>query len=101
MEAKPKRSRKYTFFFLFLGFLFLLAVLGIISAVGLLSVNQIFTFENLVSLHTSYPVFLLIDVLALLCFLLLVWVGLEKDGPNSKQPIGSPKSPVRSPATPG
>jgi hypothetical protein len=79
MQTEPKRSRKHAFLYLILGIILGLIVLGIASAIGLFTQNMIFTFDNIVSLHTSYPLFLVIDGLILFSIFLLFWVGREKD----------------------
>jgi PAS domain S-box-containing protein len=79
MQEKPKRVRKHAFPYLILGLLFGLALVLLMSAIWLVSLDEPITISNLATLHLRYPMFLFIDFLVLVGALLFGWIGLEKD----------------------
>jgi PAS domain S-box-containing protein len=78
MEAKPKKSRRYAFPYLFLGILIALILIGIASALLVVYQNKPVTWENLLQVHTLL-IMIWIDVICLYSALLWGIVGYQKD----------------------
>jgi PAS domain S-box-containing protein len=79
MAEEQKRPRRYAIPYLLLGLLLGLILVLILSVAWLSSQNTPVTLENLVQLHISTPLFLVIDLLVIVASLIFCWVGLEKE----------------------
>jgi PAS domain S-box-containing protein len=79
MQTTPAPRRTNLFLYLFLGLIFGLLLAGVASVVALLTAGTAVTFNNLVQLHLSTPLFLLIDVYALIFAILFGFIGYQRD----------------------
>jgi PAS domain S-box-containing protein len=79
MAEKQKPVRRYAVPYLLLGLLLGLILVLILSVVWLSSLNTPITLENIIQLHLTLPLFLVIDVLVILACLIFCWVGIEKE----------------------
>ena len=79
MEAKPNKSRRYTFSYLLLGILIALILVGIASVIFVLYLPQPVTLDNLIQVHLSKPIMMWIDFICLYGALIWGIVGYQKD----------------------
>jgi len=79
MQQKPKRSRRYAFPYLFLGFIIALILIVVFLVLLLIFQKQPVTFENIINLSTSNLAFIYIDIIALYSALIWGLVGYQKD----------------------
>jgi PAS domain S-box-containing protein len=79
MQTIPAPRRTNLFLYLFLGLIFGLLLAGVASVVALLTAGTAVTFNNLIQLHLSTLLFLLIDVYALIFAILFGFIGYQRD----------------------
>jgi PAS domain S-box-containing protein len=80
MDQKPKSSRRYAFPYLLLGFVISVFLIGLLAILLLIYQQQAITFDNIITLFTSNPLFFaFIILLALYSMLLWGVVGYQKD----------------------
>jgi PAS domain S-box-containing protein len=79
MQTTPKPRRLNLFLYLFFGLVFGLLLAGLASVVSLWWAGIVITWDNLLQLHLSTPLFWLIDVYAIIFALLFGFIGLQRD----------------------
>jgi PAS domain S-box-containing protein len=79
MQTNPKPRRINLFLYLFFGLVFGLLLAGMASVVSLWSSEIAVTWDNLLQLHLSMPLFWLIDVYAIIFAILFGFIGLQRD----------------------
>ena len=79
MQSTPAPRKTNLFLYLFMGLIFGLLLAGVASVVSLLTAGTAVTFNNLVELHLSTLLFLLIDVYALIFAILCGFIGYQRD----------------------
>ncbi|MEJ2600150.1 MAG: DUF4332 domain-containing protein [Anaerolineales bacterium] len=79
MQTTPTPRRTNLFLYLFLGLIFGLLLAGVASVVALMSAGTAITLNNLIQLHLNTPLFLLIDVYAIIFAVLFGFIGYQRD----------------------
>ncbi|MEJ2601396.1 MAG: DUF4332 domain-containing protein, partial [Anaerolineales bacterium] len=79
MQTNPKPRRINLFLYLFFGLVFGLLLVGLASVVSLWWAGTAVTWDNLVQLQLSTPLFWLIDVYAIIFAILFGFIGSQRD----------------------